>query len=77
MDFIAIDFEIANQKYYSPCQIGIAVVEDFQITHQMSTYIYVNPDNFIGIKLVGGKLFGDIQYGIHEIKESKVKAFKS
>ena len=73
MDFIAIDFETANQHYFSPCQVGIAVVEDFQITHQISNYIYVNPDNFIGEELVGDKLFGDIQYRKHKIKESMVK----
>jgi len=73
MDFIAIDFETANQKYFSPCQVGITVVEDFQITHEMSTYIYVNPDKFIGIELLDDKLFGDRQYGVHKIKEFMVK----
>ena len=73
MDFIAIDFETANQKYFSPCQVGIAVVEDFQITHEISTFIYVNPDKFIGIELLDDKLFGNKQYQVHKIKEFMVK----
>ena len=28
MDFIAIDFETANEKRSSPCSIGIVVVKD-------------------------------------------------
>lgn len=34
MNFIAIDFETANSERSSPCEIGLVIVEDFQIVEK-------------------------------------------
>ena len=38
-DFIAIDFETANQHLNSACAIGISIVEDLKIVDRFSSYI--------------------------------------
>jgi len=50
VDFVAIDFETANEQRHSACAIGMAVVEDGTITDQHSMLIrppdtYFNPFN--------------------------------
>lgn len=40
-DFIAVDFETANQNFNSACAIGIAAVRDFEITD--TYYSLINP----------------------------------
>ena len=39
MNFVAIDFETANEKRYSPCEIGIAVVENSKVVEKRSWLI--------------------------------------
>lgn len=39
MDFVAIDFETANEKRNSVCELGIAVVEDYKIIESKSWLI--------------------------------------
>lgn len=39
MEFIAIDFETANEKRNSPCTLGIAVVKDMQVVETRSWLI--------------------------------------
>lgn len=39
MNFIAIDFETANSERSSPCEIGLVIVEDFQIVEKKSFLI--------------------------------------
>lgn len=39
VDFIAIDFETANRRLDSACEMGIAVVEDMKVSKVLSSYI--------------------------------------
>lgn len=39
VDFIAIDFETANHRLDSACEMGIAVVEDMQVSKVFCSYI--------------------------------------
>lgn len=39
MDFVAIDFETANEKRNSVCELGIAIVEDYKIIESKSWLI--------------------------------------
>ncbi|MBI9015641.1 MAG: 3'-5' exoribonuclease [Phycisphaerae bacterium] len=53
MNFIAIDFETANERRNSACSIGIAIVKDGEIVETISEFIrppelYFNPFN-VGI----------------------------
>lgn len=45
MDFLAIDFETANAKRNSPCEIGLVKVENFKITEKKS-YLIRPKDNY-------------------------------
>lgn len=47
MTFTAIDFETANYKRTSACQIGIVVVENGKITEEFSSYIKPEPGYFL------------------------------
>lgn len=40
--YVVIDFETANKYMYSPCALGIAVVEDFKIID--TCYFLINPN---------------------------------
>lgn len=60
MDFIAIDFETANQKHDSPCSLGISLVISGSIT---KTYSYlINPE----------VEFSPINISIHRITSTDV-----
>lgn len=59
MTFTAIDFETANYKQTSACQIGIVVVKDNIITEEFSSYIKPVPDYFL-------RYFTDDIHGINE-----------
>lgn len=38
MNFVAIDFETANEKRNSPCSIGIVVVKDGEIVEKSTLF---------------------------------------
>ncbi len=59
--FTSIDFETANSKRSSVCQVGIAVVVDGKVTEQISHL--VNPDDS----------FNGMNIGIHGIHQEDVK----
>jgi DNA polymerase III subunit epsilon len=59
-DFIALDFETANQDYWSICQIGMAYFKDNILVDQWQTL--VNPQTH----------FSDINTSIHGITEKAV-----
>jgi len=61
MDFVAIDFETANEDLTSVCQVGIALFKSGKLTDQFSTLI--NPKDE----------FSFINTSIHGIKQSDVK----
>lgn len=46
MDFVAIDFETANNSVSSACSLGVAVVENDRITHTKEWYIKPVPFRF-------------------------------
>lgn len=66
MDFVAIDFEIANAKWASACQISLVKVSAGQVS---STWVsYISPQ-------VEYQDLGNIQYGKHKItKETYLTA---
>lgn len=45
MNFVAIDFETANSERSSPCEIGLIIVEDYQIVERKS-YLIRPMDNY-------------------------------
>ena len=45
MKFVAIDFETANSERSSPCEIGLAIVNDFKIVDKFS-YLIKPKDNY-------------------------------
>lgn len=49
MEFLAIDFETANEKRNSPCALGIAVVKDFEVTEKHTWLIRPPELRFNGI----------------------------
>jgi|GEM_PF-131830 len=58
MDFIAIDFETANQKHDSPCSLGITIVKENCIEKSVS--ILINPeDEFSHINSLIHKITAD------------------
>jgi DNA polymerase-3 subunit epsilon len=61
MNFISIDVETANEDMSSICQIGIAVVEDGEITGSHSWY--VDPEDY----------FNPVNVNIHGITENTIK----
>ena len=62
MDFIAIDFETANSKRYSACEIGIVKVVDYKICEKKS-FLIRPKDNY----------FEWMNTQIHGIDENRVK----
>lgn len=62
MNFIAIDFETANEKRNSPCSIGIVVVKDGQVVEKIHHLIRPNEMRFMPINI-----------GIHGIRPGMVK----
>lgn len=58
LDFVAIDFETANSKRASVCQIGIAKIRNGIVTHQATEYVMPPP---------GHQSFGDWNIKIHGI----------
>lgn len=47
MTFTAIDFETANNKRTSACQIGLVLVKDGKITKEFSSFIKPVPNYFL------------------------------
>ena len=43
-DFLALDFETANEKRGSACAVGVALVQDGQVVAEGSTL--VNPETY-------------------------------
>ncbi|AOR23525.1 exonuclease domain-containing protein [Clostridium taeniosporum] len=62
MNFVAIDFETANEKRNSPCSIGIVVVKDGEITEKIHHLIKPKEMRFMPINI-----------GIHGIRPGMVK----
>lgn len=62
MNFVAIDFETANEKRNSPCSIGIVVVNDGEIIEKVHHLIKPKEMRFMPINI-----------GIHGIRPSMVK----
>lgn len=62
MNFIAIDFETANEKRNSPCSIGIVVVENGKVIEYIHHLIKPKEMRFMPINI-----------GIHGIRPSMVK----
>lgn len=62
MDFIAIDFETANEKRNSPCSIGIVVVKDGKVVERI--HHLIKPKEM---------RFKPINIGIHGIRPAMVK----
>lgn len=62
MDFIAIDFETANEKRSSPCSIGIVVVKNGQVVETLHHLIRPKEMRFMPINI-----------GIHGIRPAMVK----
>lgn len=58
LDFVAIDFETANPKRASVCQIGIAMVRSGVVTKQATSYVLPPP---------GHEHFADRNIAIHGI----------
>lgn len=63
MDFVAIDFETANEKRCSPCAIGIAVVQNGRVVKTKS-WLLRPPEEF--------SRFSPMNVSIHGIDESMV-----
>lgn len=66
MNFIAIDFETANEKRDSCCSLGLTVIKDSQIIEQK--YFLIQPKELH---------FNPINSSIHGIKASDVKNAKT
>ncbi len=62
MNFVAIDFETANEKRNSPCSIGIVVVKDGKIVEKVHYLIKPKEMRFMPINI-----------GIHGIRPHMVK----
>lgn len=62
MNFIAIDFETANEKRNSPCSIGIVVVKDGEVVEKVHHLIKPKEMRFIPINI-----------GIHGIRPKMVE----
>lgn len=62
MNFVAIDFETANEKRNSPCSIGIVVVKDGEVIEKVHHLIKPKEMRFMPINI-----------GIHGIRPSMVK----
>ncbi|HVJ49245.1 exonuclease domain-containing protein [Desulfitobacterium sp.] len=62
MNFVAIDFETANEKLSSSCAIGIAVVKDSKIIE--TKHLFIQPPDLN---------FNLINYAIHGITKEDVK----
>lgn len=62
MDFIALDFETANEKRSSPCSIGIVVVKDGKVVEKIHHLIKPKEMRFMPINI-----------GIHGIRTAMVE----
>ena len=62
MNFIAIDFETANEKRNSPCSIGIVVVKNGEVTERIHHLIKPKEMRFMPINI-----------GIHGIRPKMVE----
>ena len=62
MNFIAIDFETANEKRCSPCSIGIVVVKNGQVVEELHHLIRPKEMRFMPINI-----------GIHGIRPAMVE----
>ena len=62
MNFVAIDFETANEKRNSPCSIGIVVVKDGKIVDRIYHLIKPKEMRFLPINI-----------GIHGIRPRMVE----
>ena len=62
MDFVAIDFETANEKRNSPCSIGIVIVKGGQVVEKIHYLIKPKEMRFMPINI-----------GIHGIRPAMVK----
>ncbi|WP_426348520.1 exonuclease domain-containing protein [Alloiococcus sp. CFN-8] len=62
MDFVAIDFETANEKRNSPCSIGIVVVKGGEVVEKLHYLIRPQEMRFMPINI-----------GIHGIRPAMVK----
>lgn len=58
LDFVAIDFELANAKHSSICQIGLVKVRDWQLGKTHTHYVMPPPE---------GQNFGARQIAVHGI----------
>lgn len=61
MDFVALDFETANEKRHSPCSLGICVVENNQVV--LEKYWLIKPKEL---------RFSPMNIWIHGIREGDV-----
>lgn len=61
MDFIAIDFETANEKRHSPCSLGITIIKNSQIVEEK--YWLIRPNEL---------RFKPINIWVHGIREHDV-----
>ena len=62
MNFVAIDFETANEKRNSPCSIGIVVVKDGEIVEKIHQLIKPKEMRFTPLNI-----------GIHGIRPTMVE----
>lgn len=62
MDYIAIDFETANEKRSSPCSIGIVVVKNSEVVEKIHYLIKPKEMRFMPINI-----------GIHGIRPGMVE----
>lgn len=51
MDYIAIDFETANEKRSSPCSIGIVVVKNSEVVEKIHYLIKPKEMRFMPINI--------------------------
>ena len=58
--FIALDFETANYDRNSACSVGIAVVENMQVTEQVS-FLIRPPANFFTFTHIHGLTWNDVK----------------
>jgi len=60
-NFTVIDFETANDNFDSVCQIGLAVVENFEIVERKSFFICPPYEDFTNTN-IHGITFDDVKY---------------
>ena len=69
MNFVALDFETANYKHTSICQVGIAVFENGEIVDKQSFLVKPTPNHFenLHISIHGIRFFFFKQKTAYEI----------